>query len=329
MEENTMSFTNNGSNNQHNNGAVAVRNNGGFNVRNQNQQSVTPHTGSTSVAKELRTQVAVIQDVMKAVMKDGQHYGVIQGCGNKPVLLKAGAEKLMATFKLGVDPQVEVEDTGDSLTYRVTAKLFNIADGNFVGSGVGEASTLEDKYNWKASVSDAEWKAVAEDRKRIKYSASNPTWDGMTKQVRTNYKDVANTVLKMAKKRALVDAVLTCTAASDIFTQDLEDFDDVLRQNLVEDDKPRGGNYSQQQQYVDVTPSQPQSSPQPQQNQNNQQSSSIQDEGLLLALKQLGLSIEEKDGWIKIVGNTYGKNDMIKSLGFRWFKEQKIWAKQL
>ena len=32
-----------------------------------------------------------------------------------------------------------------------------------------------------------------------------------------------NTVLKMAKKRALVDAVLTATAASDIFTQDLED----------------------------------------------------------------------------------------------------------
>ena len=36
--------------------------------------------------------------------------------------------------------------------------------------------------------------------------------------------DVYNTVLKMAKKRALVDATLTATAASDIFTQDVEDF---------------------------------------------------------------------------------------------------------
>ena len=35
--------------------------------------------------------------------------------------------------------------------------------------------------------------------------------------------DHYNTVLKMAKKRALVDAVLTTTAASDIFAQDLED----------------------------------------------------------------------------------------------------------
>lgn len=324
------------SNQQQNNTAVATRNgnSGGFNNKQSTQvqqHSGNPHVGSTMVAKELRTQVAVIQDVMKSVMQNGQHYGVIQGCGDKPVLLKSGAEKLMATFKLGVDPEIEVEDSGDSLTYRVRAKLFNIADGNFVGCGVGEASTLEDKYNWKASVSDAEWNAVAEDRKRIKYAKPYQGWDGTTKQVRTNYRDVANTVLKMAKKRALVDAVLTCTAASDIFTQDLEDYDDVLRQNLVDDDRPRGGNSRQQQAYVDVSPEQPttSSSPQAQQNQNSQQSSNIQDEGLLLAVKQLGLSIEEKDGWVKIVGNTFGKNDMIKSLGFRWFKEQKVWAKQL
>jgi hypothetical protein len=36
--------------------------------------------------------------------------------------------------------------------------------------------------------------------------------------------DQYNTVLKMAKKRAHVDATLTATAASDIFTQDVEDF---------------------------------------------------------------------------------------------------------
>ncbi len=37
--------------------------------------------------------------------------------------------------------------------------------------------------------------------------------------------DTYNTVLKMAKKRAFVDASLTATAASDIFTQDVEDMD--------------------------------------------------------------------------------------------------------
>jgi hypothetical protein len=44
--------------------------------------------------------------------------------------------------------------------------------------------------------------------------------------VRTHPADLANTVLKMAKKRAFVDAVLTGTAASSIFGQDLEDVED-------------------------------------------------------------------------------------------------------
>jgi len=38
-----------------------------------------------------------------------------------------------------------------------------------------------------------------------------------------NPADYWNTVLKMAKKRAHIDAILTATAASDIFTQDIEE----------------------------------------------------------------------------------------------------------
>ena len=34
---------------------------------------------------------------------------------------------------------------------------------------------------------------------------------------------LANTVLKMAKKRAQIDAVLTVASLSEIFTQDMED----------------------------------------------------------------------------------------------------------
>lgn len=38
-----------------------------------------------------------------------------------------------------------------------------------------------------------------------------------------NIADVVNTVLKISKKRAFVDAVITATASNDMFTQDLED----------------------------------------------------------------------------------------------------------
>ncbi len=41
--------------------------------------------------------------------------------------------------------------------------------------------------------------------------------------MRTNPADQANTILKMAKKRAEVDLCLTALACSDIFTQDMGD----------------------------------------------------------------------------------------------------------
>jgi len=168
-------------------------------------------------AKEIRAQVNLIQEVMRDVMKKDTHYGVVPGCGNKPTLLKAGAEKIMLTFRLAADPQVQEIPTDDGITFRVICRILNWS-GVFVGAGVGECSTKEDKYNWRAAVSEKEFDTTPEDRRRIKYSRT-----GETKQVRTNPHDLANTVLKMGKKRALVDGVLTATGASDIFTQDIED----------------------------------------------------------------------------------------------------------
>ena len=50
----------------------------------------------------------------------------------------------------------------------------------------------------------------------------------VTREPIPNPADVLNTVLKMAKKRALVDAVLSATGASDIFTQDLEELVEII-----------------------------------------------------------------------------------------------------
>ena len=59
---------------------------------------------------EVVQQVQLIQDIMRAVMKDGEHYGKIPGCGDKPSLLKPGAEKIMLTFRMVPDPEIQVHD---------------------------------------------------------------------------------------------------------------------------------------------------------------------------------------------------------------------------
>jgi hypothetical protein len=48
--------------------------------------------------------------------------------------------------------------------------------------------------------------------------------------------DTYNTVLKMAKKRAYIDGILSATAASDIFTQDIEDFPEDARPAVIDAD---------------------------------------------------------------------------------------------
>lgn len=186
-------------------------------------------------AVEIRTQVNLIQEVMKSVMQKGQHYGTVPGCGDKPTLLKPGAEKLMMTFRLAAEPQITDIPCEDGITFRVVCRITNQNTGVYLGSGVGEASTKEDKYNWRKAICDGEYDNTSEDKRRLKWvKGYHGEIDHIIKQVRTNPADLSNTVLKIAKKRSLVDGVLTVTAASDIFTQDIEDMaEEVLDKSKV------------------------------------------------------------------------------------------------
>jgi hypothetical protein len=133
----------------------------------------------------------------------------------------------MATFRLAADPVVDDLSDGDVIRYRVMVRLIS-PSGRFVGAGVGECSSQEDKYRWRQAVAAEEFDEAPVHQRREKWRRK---WDNKTRgyrqwkeqQVQTNSADLANTILKMAKKRALVDAVLTATAASDVFAQDLED----------------------------------------------------------------------------------------------------------
>lgn len=178
-------------------------------------------------AGQLTARLAVIQDVMRKVMQNGTDYGVIPGT-DKPSLFKPGAEKLCVTFRLSAaDPQIELvpEYSGD-IRYRVRVPVMT-ADGTVIAVGVGECSTGEEKYRWRRPVHINEFNAAADDQKREKWTRNGDVWQ----QVRVNPADVANTVLKMAHKRAYVHAVIMATAAGAIFTQDIEDLPEGVETN--------------------------------------------------------------------------------------------------
>lgn len=181
--------------------------------------SVRVRPMSIAVA-EVRQNINLIQEAMKATMKKDVHFGTIPGCP-KPSLYKAGAEVIMALFKLSTDPVVTDLSKDGEIRYQVKVNV-TTRDGVFVGSGIGECSSGEEKYMWRASVCDEEFNVTPETMRRIKFKKYQSSVS-QVQQVRVNPSDMANTILKMAKKRALIDAVLTATGASDIFSQDIED----------------------------------------------------------------------------------------------------------
>lgn len=193
-------------------------------------------------ADQVRSHVHRIQEVMKAVMKSDTHYGEIPGT-KKPTLYKAGSEVLLTTFHIAVEPEVDDLSTIDEIRYRVRAVGRHQSTGIIVGIGIGECSSSEEKYKWRASVCDEEFDDTDPARRRTKYAWKWGQERGekvhyKVKQVRVEPADVANTILKMAKKRAQIDLTLTALAASDIFTQDAEDLPEGMQH--VADDAPRG-----------------------------------------------------------------------------------------
>lgn len=191
-------------------------------------------------AEKITRQLRLIQDVMRETMRDGEDYGVIPGCGGKPSLLKPGAEKLSALFRLS--PRYEMRRTdlpGGHREYEVVCTLIHGPTGAVLGQGLGACSTMEGKYRFRTG--EVEWTGrpvpaaywTNRDQRLIggrgfaaRKNPESGRWEIVRQGERIehdNPADFYNTVLKMAKKRAHVDAVLTVTAASAVFTQDLED----------------------------------------------------------------------------------------------------------
>jgi hypothetical protein len=179
---------------------------------------------------DVKTRVEHITKIAMSVMRPDVHYGKIPGT-DKPSLLKPGAELLCMTFQLSPSYDVEDLSENDAISYRVTCKIYG--SGNvFLGAGVATCSSDETKYKWRKPVCDAEFDETPPNRRREKWMGGRSPWKA--KQVRTEPADVENTVLKMAAKRALIAATLQVTAASEVFTQDVEDMPQELREAMHE-----------------------------------------------------------------------------------------------
>lgn len=145
----------------------------------------------------------------KEAMTTGIDYGTIPGT-KKPTLLKPGAEKILLT--LGISPRyeelnvIECYDEGKEFaSYRYKCIL-----------------TINDRSNNNEPVIIAEGVGMAHTKEK-NVGKANPL-------------DMFNTKLKIAKKRAMIDATLGISGLSSHFTQDMAE-DTVIGNEKAKPDK--------------------------------------------------------------------------------------------
>lgn len=187
----------------------------------------------------IRERIAAVEELMRGAMVRDVHFGVIPGCGKKPTMLKPGAEMLAMMFRLSPHIDLKITDLGNGhREYIATCSMIHIPTGDTWAQGTGSCSTMESKYRWRNvqdfEVTDAPIPRDAKDRKSYyrKQGFGMVKVEGEWKWVRfigdgkaenPDIADTYNTVLKMAKKRAQIDATLSALGCSHLFTQDLED----------------------------------------------------------------------------------------------------------
>ena len=191
---------------------------------------------SANPTAEVVAHAKTVQLVMQSVMKPNVHYGTIPGAGDKPTLFKSGAEVLCMTFRIADRYEVTDLSANGGIRYRVNCVGEHQNSGVPLGSGLGECSSDEEKYRWRKAVCKEEFDTTPETHRRLKYGRKQGG-HYTAQQVRTEPADLANTVLKMACKRAKIAMVLNVTAASDMFSQDLEDLDAELVKHLADDER--------------------------------------------------------------------------------------------
>ena len=134
-----------------------------------------------------------IESIVGKYLKPQLDYAVIPHT-SKPTLLKGGAEKLASVFGFFTSCAIvnriehfDYEKPANSFVQYESKVIVYNRDGNVVSEGYGSCNSSESKF------------------------------------LKQPFANRINTALKISKKRAYVDAILTATCASSVFTQDMED----------------------------------------------------------------------------------------------------------
>ena len=160
---------------------------------------ITIYEGERAIAKSTKDNYKITSPLTnkEVILERDVDFGVIKGT-KQPSLYKSGAEKIVSAYGLfvhfKVESKVENGTTNEEkprafFFYNVLCELVRVGNNGeeyVFSSGYGSANTAEKRNGWNSPY------------------------------------DSANATLKMAQKRALVQAALSVSGLSSLFSQDIE-----------------------------------------------------------------------------------------------------------
>ena len=211
-------------------------------------------SGARTMVAVVRNRLAAVRELLKEELKgptpehpEGVDYGVIPGT-KKKTLLQPGAEKIALMFQFSPSYTfTRIELPGGHLEVTALCTLTHSPTGRIVGQAEGTASTMESKHRYRGAngktCPECGAEACIPSKKEYgggyfckeanggcgkKWKPNTPECRALdehptTRQENPDPADQRNTVSKIAQKRAFVSCVKCASAASEVFTVDLED----------------------------------------------------------------------------------------------------------
>lgn len=179
--------------------------------------AVTPE-----IIAETTRSIALLQDMVKNTLVRGIDYGRIPGTPQDS-LWDPGSSRIISSFNCycGQRRILKLEDTNDRIVACVEVPIVSRITQQEVASGIGAASTLEVKYKYRWVANPKEWgydeeatksfktkKGKEDGRDVILYRIPNP-----------EHSELLNTIVKMASKRAEVDAAESLPGVASVLRQ--------------------------------------------------------------------------------------------------------------
>jgi hypothetical protein len=149
--------------------------------------------------KQIGVTIKQAEKLVTSVLEEGIDYGIHPGTSSM-ALKDSGASKIANAFNCYPEHEIlHLREDDEVISYLVQAKMVSRVTGNVVAVGVGACSTMESKYAYRWVDDPAEYGLSKEglkyDKRKRKYRIPNPEAE-----------DLGNTILKMASKRAEIDA---------------------------------------------------------------------------------------------------------------------------